>query len=146
MNKSKFNLLLLLILEGVLLISCTNNSKRLIGEWKGTDKGQTGSLVLDKSNHAIFVLENQVIGGKDYEVNGIKSECKYEIDYSKNPIWLDIVIYESGTTKEKGRLKGIVRFITDTKIEYRISLDGNRFDKFDSEDKENTIVFDKVIN
>ena len=134
----------LILTLGILIVSCSNNNKRIIGEWKGGDKGEIGSLILDKTQHAVIVLGNQVMGGKDYEVNGFKSECKYEIDYSKDPIWLDIVVYESGTAQEKVRLKGIIKFITDNKIEYRVNFEGNRFDKFDPDDKENTLVFDRV--
>jgi hypothetical protein len=109
--------------------------ERHIGEWKGTDNsGKLASLILDKSNHGVFVIDNQVI------------ECKYEIDYSKNPLWLDLVLYEQAKTQEIDRMKGIVRFITDNKIEYRVNFTGERFDKFDPEDKENTIVLDKVTN
>ena len=118
-----------------------------IGEWKGTDyTGKSATLILDKSNHAVLIQDNQVIMGKEFELNKIKAECKYDIDYSKNPLWLDLVIYEQGKTKEIGRVKGIVRFITDNKIEYRLNFNGERFDKFDPEDKESTIVLDKVKN
>jgi hypothetical protein len=137
---------LLIIATIFILQSCSNPNERHIGEWKGTDEGKTASLILDKSNHAVFVSDNQVLGGKDFQMNGFKGECKYEIDYSKNPIWLDLVVYEQGKTQEKGRLKGIIRFITDNKIEYRINVTGDRFDSFDPEDKENTIVLDKVTN
>jgi hypothetical protein len=137
---------LIVVLISVAILNCSSKNVRHIGEWKGTDKGKTGSLIMDKTNHAIFVIDNQVLGGNDFVINGVKGECKYEIDYSKNPIWLDIVIYEKGKNEEKGRLKGIIEFITDNKIEYRLNLTGERFDKFDPEDKENTIVLDKITN
>ena len=124
------------------LISCSQ-SKKHIGEWKGTDeKGKVGSLILNESSHVILVMGNQVIGGKDFEIDGIKAECKYEINYKKDPIWLDIVFSKEGA--ESGRMKGIIRFISDTKMEYRLSFDTSRFEKFDPTDKLNTIVLDKV--
>jgi hypothetical protein len=136
-----------LIITISIIQSCSSSEERHVGEWKGTDNtGKFASLILTKDNHAAFVHDNQVIGGKEFEMNGIKVECKYEIDYTKNPIWLDLVIYEKEKTKENGRLKGIARFITDTKIEYRLNFIGERFDKFDIEDKQNIIVFDKVSN
>jgi hypothetical protein len=136
----------LLIAVILILQSCSNTDERHIGEWKGVDNAGTLSLILDKTNHAVFVQGNQVLGGKDFKVKGIKAECKYEIDYSKSPIWLDLVIYEEGETQESGRFKGIVRFITDKKIVYRINFTGERFDTFDPEDTKNTVVFDKVEN
>lgn len=138
---------LLLITVIFILQSCSNSNERHIGEWKGTDNtGKTASLVLDKNSHAVFVINNQVLGGTEFEMQGVKAECKYEIDYSKNPIWLDIVICEKGKKEEKARLKGIIRFITDNKLEYRLNFGGERFDKFDSDENENTIVLDKVTN
>lgn len=135
---------ILLLSITVILFSCSNEKQRHIGEWKGTDKGQTGTLILDKTNHAVMVVGNRVIGGNEFEIDSTKLECKYEIDYSKDPIWLDIIIAEKGKP-EKGRLKGIIRFITNDKIEYRRNIGaGDRFDNFDTMDKENTLVMERV--
>jgi hypothetical protein len=144
LKKIKHTLILVIV---TLLFSCSKPDQKHIGEWTGTDKGETGNLILNESNSAAFVIGNQVLGGDNFEMNGVKASLEYEIDYSKNPIWLDLVAYEKEKKKEKGRLKGIIRFLTDTKMEYRLSFDpsGDRFTKFDSEDKENTIVLDKVI-
>ena len=125
---------------------CSNAEEKHIGEWKGESEGEMGSLVLDKTNHAVFVIGNKVLGGDNFDIQGKKGKCKYEIDYSKNPIRLDIVIYEQDKTEEIARFKGIVRFITDNKIEYRLAFDGNRFENFDPDDKVNTIVLDRVRN
>ncbi|MEZ4966723.1 MAG: hypothetical protein R2791_15880 [Saprospiraceae bacterium] len=76
---------LLIVAVAFVLQNCSTADERHIGEWKGTDKGETASLILDKSNHAVLVLGNQVIGGKEFEMNGIKGECKYEIDNSITP-------------------------------------------------------------
>jgi len=138
--------LLFLITITVLFVKCSDNNKRLIGEWKGSDNEQVGSMILDNTNHAVIVVGNQVMGGKDFEINGVKAECKYVVDFTKDPIWLDIVIYEVGKTEEISRMKGIVKFITDNKIEYRLNFEGDRFDKFDPEDTENTMVLDRVLN
>ena len=156
MKKIKNIKSLLIIATIFILQSCSTPNERHIGEWKGTDEGKTVSLILDKSNYAVFVSDNQVIGGKDFQIakelpfwslsiflrNVIGFECKYEIDYSKNPILLDLVIYEQGKTQEKGRLKGIIRFITDNKIEYRGLWPTANV----PEVKDITIVLDKVTN
>lgn len=124
-----------------------NKSKKHIGAWKGEHTGEIGMLILEKSNNAVLVIDNQVLGGEDFEINGVKHNLKYEIDYMKEPIWLDLIIYTQGHQEEEvKRLKGIIRFITDKKIEYRVNFNpaDERFKKFDPEDKENTIVLDKV--
>ncbi|HEY5123832.1 MAG TPA: hypothetical protein VIK14_08875, partial [Ignavibacteria bacterium] len=138
----------LIVAASFSLIGCSSQNNRHIGEWRGTDKGKTGSLILDKTGHAIFVMDNQVFGGNNFEINGVKAELRYEIDYAKEPIWLDLVAFEKGIDAEKGRMKGIIRFLTDTKIEYRLQFDlsAERFKLFDSEDKENTIVLNKITD
>lgn len=118
----------------------------IIGEWIGIDKtGMKSTLILDKTNHATLVSNNQVLG--EGERDGIKFECKYDFDYTKTPMWLDILLIHKESQKELLRIKGIVRFITDTKIEFRVSFNGRRrFNNFDFNDKENTMVLDKVAN
>jgi len=74
-----------------------------------------------------------VLGGPFYKLNdGQPGTCKYEIDYSKNPIWLDVVVFPKGQNKEIGRMKGIVRFVSSNKMEWRINPGGERFTNFDS--------------
>ena len=83
-------------------------------------------------------------GGNDLEIDGHKAELKYEIDYSKSPIWLDLitVVYGKDGQIGEGRLKGIVKFLTDKKIEYRIghNITDERPVEFD---KVNTEILDK---
>ncbi|ESU19844.1 hypothetical protein FEDK69T_31000 [Flavobacterium enshiense DK69] len=146
MRELKVIKLALILIIATLFFGCSNSNQKHIGEWTGTDKGEKGSLILNEGNSAVFVIGNQVLGGKNFEINGVKASLEYEIDYSKNPIWLDLVLYEKEQKIEKGRMRGIVRFLTDTKMEYRVSFNpfSDRFTKFDSEDKENTIVLDKM--
>ena len=146
MKKGKMIKQTLILILTIVIFGCSNSNQKHIGEWTGSDKGEIGSLILNKGNSAVLVIGNQVLGGDNFEINGVKATLKYEIDYSKDPIWLDLVIYEEGLKQEKGKLKGIIRFLTNTKMEYRLNFDpsADRFSKFDSEDKENTIVLDKV--
>lgn len=134
------------ILLAYFIISCSNKYEKHIGEWTSTDKGVKGSLILNESHYAILVVGNIVIGGEEFEINGIKGECRYEIDYTKNPIWLDLIILEKEKGKVKSRFKGIVRFLTDDKIEYRLNFDSSaeRFTKFDPTNTKNTIILDRV--
>ena len=75
---------LLLIVSILFLFSFAINNTKHIGEWRGKDEsGQVGTLVLDENNTITFKLGNETMGGKDFVINGIKAELKYEIDYSK---------------------------------------------------------------
>lgn len=136
---------LLLILVAVTAFSFPPGKH--IGTWKGTDSNdKIGTLVLDSSGYATMTIDNETFGGMDFEMKGDRAECKYEIDYSKTPIWLDMVMYNKENHQEMRRLNGIVKFITDNKIIYRISFGGGRYDKFDPNDKDDTIVLERVTN
>jgi hypothetical protein len=126
-------------------LGCANKSDRIIGEWK--DNAQQGkSFVFDRTHHATMILENEVIGGKDLVGKHHNAELKYEVNYNHDPYWLDLVVYEAGTTNELARIKGIFRFISNNKMELRMNMDpgGNRFSEFDRHDEDNTVVLDKV--
>ena len=142
---SRFLKSIILIIAVLSLQNCSNSNEKHIGEWKGKNsEGEIISLILDKTNNATFVYGNEVMGGDNFAIDGIKLILKYEVDCSKSPIWLDLVIYEQEKNEEIGRFKGIVRFITDTKIEYRVNFDDdNRYENFDSE-AEGTIIFEKI--
>ena len=147
MKKGKLIKRVLILILTIVIFGCSNSNQKHIGEWTCSDNtGETGSLILNKGNSAVFIVGNQVLGGDNFEINGVKATLKYEIDYSKDPIWLDLVIYEEGQKQETVRAKGIIRFLTNNKMEYRFKPEPSvdRFTKFDSEDKENTIVLDKV--
>lgn len=120
--------------------------QRHLGEWVGIQRGDTGIIILNRGNIAEFIINNEVMGGDGFEVNGVKAVLQYEIDYTKDPIWLDFVVYEAGQEQEKGRIKGIARFLSDTQMELRVSFDSSidRFLAFDSEDT-NTIILNKVM-
>lgn len=142
MKKIKSLLPILLIF---IFHSCSNSKDKLIGEWHGvTDTGESTTIIMDENDHFFLVIGNYVIGGDNYlNLEGKPLECKYEIDYSKNPIWLDIISYEKSTSKEIYRLRGIVRFISENKIEIRLNNEGNRYNSFDPEDNKHTIIVDK---
>ena len=110
-----------IIASTILCIGCS--SKKHIGEWKGTNRGHQISLILDNTNHAVIIMDNKAWGGKEFVQEGKTLECKYEIDYSINPMSLDFVIYDKADGLEMDRIKTTIKFITDTKIEYT-TLDG----------------------
>lgn len=135
----------IVVLSTLFLFSSFTGIETHIGEWKGKDsKGTQGVMILEKSNHAIFKVRDRILGGENFEINGTRAECKYEIDYTKNPIWLDIIILDKSKKIELGRLKGIVKFISDTKMLYRTDFEGGRYTEFDASDKNDTMLFEKV--
>jgi len=153
--KSAFKFTLIL----VLILGCKHNSSqplgndidsiqnKLVGEWVDKSDPKNVSLIFNRSKHAIIVIDNQAIGGENYiGEDGEKAECKYEVDDNQKPMSLDLVFYELGTNKEKGRIEGVFRFLTDNKIEFRMGFDGTIPTSFDPDDKQGTVILDKKGN
>jgi len=127
------------------LAGCSKSiDDKLAGEWTATDDtGDHGSMIFEKDHHVTLTMGNTVVGGASFEANGKKGECKYEVDESKTPMWLDLLVYVDGSKTEPTRLKGIARFVTDTKLQYRLSLVGDRDTTFDAADAKNTLLLEK---
>ena len=86
--------------------------QKIIGVWKGTDhKGITAAFVFHKDKKAEMVQGNIIFDGKS--VGGIVT---WELDDTKNPINLDLVMTVDGQTK---RLPMIIQFISNSKIQIR---------------------------
>jgi len=149
MKKSQWIISLLSILLGIAIFSCSSANKKHIGEWEGVSEGEMVNLVLDESMNAIMSGDGQeTLGGDDFYLqDGVKGFCKYEIDYSKNPIWLDIILSDENSNTEV-KLLGIIRFLADNKIEYRMSppFSTDRFDDFDQKGAGVTTFLEKVDN
>jgi hypothetical protein len=90
---------------------------------------------------------NEIMGGKNFVgKNGKKVDMKYVIDSTKSPIWMDLIITDLETKRNDTLLKGIIRFIRNDKIEYKIS-NGKRCDSFTlDDDNSETIILDKSSN
>lgn len=78
-------------------------------------------------------------GGPD---NGQKAELKYEINYKSNPIEIDLVAIKD--KKERGRILGIAKPIDNNKFLMVLSFNGNRPEKIDNENLEQTLTLTKV--
>lgn len=131
-------------MQFILLASCSSRQKH-IGEWKGTDEeGTTMNIIFQSNSNCLLISGNKVSGGKQFLIGNKKEECKYEIDYSKDPIWLDVIIKQVGEIAEDEHYRGIARFITNDKLEWRVNWDGDRFKEFDPNDRKHTILLSKV--
>ena len=112
-----------------------------LGKWEGTDSsGETAAVSFEKDGYAVLYMNGEVLGDKRDQ----EPVVKYEIDYSRNPIWLDLVVLNLAG-KELGRMKSIVKFVADDKMIWRVGKDESaRPTGFDDSDKENTVVLKKL--
>jgi len=128
-------------------------TSKIIGEWAGKDfDGNEGKFIFFEDNHASITLGNEFIDGKHYIVRGGKNdgksgEVKYSIDYSKSPFTIDFILLlaENGKLVEKGRILGIIKFITDTEMLFAISLTGKRDSDFNKKNMTPTMTLRKNI-
>ncbi|MFN8207274.1 MAG: hypothetical protein U0T82_07685 [Bacteroidales bacterium] len=146
MIKPKHSIFAFLLVLCVILPACQNKTERHIGEWSGAGTGDEGSFTLREDHTATLTLGRHQIGGEVFKFQGKEGVFKYEIDYTKDPIWLDFVVLEKGTNKELLRMKSIIRFISDKRMEWRINLlnPAERFPDFDPKNGNNTLILNKV--
>ena len=115
-----------------LLVSCgkTKHTEH-IGEWSGVDyTGKTGGVVFERDGTGKIIERDTSIS------------CRYEIDYSKRPIWLDLILTQNG---KEVRMKSIIEFIEDNnKMRWRTYFDDTRPTAFLEKDPQHTIVLSRV--
>jgi hypothetical protein len=121
------------------LLGCTKSpADKLVGEWKGTDSGgKTASMIFSRDRTFRMVSENLVIGGPT-----IRGKVVWRIDTTRDPIELDVVV--TRPNGEQDIVPMIIRFITDRKLQSRISPDlQSRPVSFSGEDTENQLILEK---
>lgn len=136
--------------------SCSSEPGSILGSWQEHDDitDQYTIMTFDKNNYLYIDNNGEVIGGKEFSVveNGVETFMKltYEVDYSKDPHWLDLLMhiydvkpedptYEFSSEEikivedllkslEDGLLaKGIFEFTDEGKLKVQINTDAWNF-------------------
>ena len=108
------------ILTSVLLLTTflsfgqTRTAKDLIGKWAGMND----MFILEFIDSSTVVVQS--MGQKQPAAN-------YTLDFSKNPMWFDIIL---GKGKTKGTMKSILEFVDDDTIRWQSSPDNERPQEF----------------
>ncbi len=119
-----------------LLISCGNRDQTQpfyqphIGLWK--DIGAA-----DKQTAIVFREDGTGNISFDYQ----DSDFKYVIDYSKKPVWLDLIYSREG---KPYRAKMIVQFLDNNQLKWRTFFNEKRPTEFIPKDPDNTITLNRV--
>jgi len=124
----------------------SQNSVSIKGEWNATDFWNNDSkFIFSEDGYISMTVNGQLIDGKNFIIRGGKTdgeklEIKYDINYSKSPIELDIVALkiENGKQKEDGRMLCILKFINSNEA-YIIISKGARDSDFNDENKERIV-------
>ena len=109
-----------------------------IGTWRGTDgEGNTAYIVFKKDS---TFLNSQIKGNDTLQGHS----AKYRIDYSKNPIWLDITLI-GADNKNGPTIHSIIKYSSDNEMVWQKSKDFNsRPTNISINDKDNYIVLRKI--
>lgn len=139
-NKTMKKLFILLFTIPFLIsFSPLKTTEDFIGKWKGEDKGEIGFIIFDKDGYASIEIQGQIIGGKEFEIDGQKGSLIYKLNTSVEPIQIDFEMtkFKSGEIKS---LLGIVEFIDDDSFKLALDFESNRPTDF----SKNTITFQRV--
>ncbi|WP_456376868.1 hypothetical protein [Lutibacter sp.] len=128
---------IILLLITTLILSSFNTNLvpdfNIIGKWKAVENNEVGYIVFQENGYAYFELQGQILGGKEFMINGEKGSMTYEIDYSKSPMTIDLIIKTFKNNKTK-RLLCIAEKIDTDKIHFAIGFQEGRPTNFKQND------------
>ena len=122
------------------------DSNIIVGEWNATDFWENKSkIIFSEDIYISITINGEFVDGKNFIIrggkkDGEKAEMKYGINYTKNPIELDIIALktENGMPKEYGRMFCLLKF-TNANEAYLIISKGARDSDFKDENKERIV-------
>ncbi len=136
----KITSLFLLVFTLTAFINIPEQEFSIVGTWEGIDDEEVGYFIFQEDGYAFIQRNGEKFGGKDFDIEGKKGSMYYEIDYSKDPMEIDIVMEFSDNSAQK-RLLFIVKKITNDKIHMAVGFSGERPTTF----KENEeLIFTRV--
>jgi len=111
------------------LLNTTSQKEDFIGKWTGEDQGEIGFIIFDDEGYAAFEVEGQILGGKEFFMNGKKGKMTYTINYETNPIEVDFTMtkIESGESKI---ILGIAEFTDKNTMTFDMTFDTERPSEF----------------
>lgn len=123
----------------LVLLNTTSQKDTFVGKWIGEDQNEIGYLIFDNEGYAAFEINGQVMGGKEFIMNGQKGKMTYSINYGTTPIEVDFTVtkVESGESK---KILGIAEFTDKDTMNFDMSFDDERPTEF----AENSITLKRV--
>lgn len=106
-----------------------SNYPNIVGSWRADEKLR---YVFNPDGFVTVYMGEQIMGGSGLFGD---SALKYEIDFSKKPIRLDLVHFDKASNTEKGRMAMIVRFETKDKMKIKTFNNNTYPEKFEENDK-----------
>ena len=106
------------------LTSFSTKTSTLEGKWKGEDEGEVGIITFDKAGYVSFTVDGEVVGGKNYSVDGIVMDMVYETDDSVTPHTIDFIFKLNEGQVEISRMLGIYQLVDEKTLILNMKFDG----------------------
>lgn len=129
----------------LLVQSIQAQSERVLGTWQEIEEEDTIRLMFDAEGYAILSINQEIIGGKSYSMDGLECSLRYKLDLSKSPAWIDFVILLKEDNTEFDFMLGIIEFSDDySKMKMCLDLDegSSRPESFIEDDTAKMIKID----
>lgn len=135
-------LLLLLFLTPLFAFISANNDveKKIIGKWKGEDKGEVGYFIFDEKGYAFMEMQGQRLGGESFIFEGKEGKMTYTIVDKSKLIKLDIIVTIIEENVER-KILCIAEFLDDDTMKFAIDFGKNRPINFTND---NSIILKRV--
>lgn len=128
--KTTLQLLFLFLISSVTITA--QNQKDFYGKWTGEDKGEIGFIIFDSEGYAAFETDGQVIGGKEFMMNGEKGKMTYSINMDAKPIEIDLTVTRISSGDER-IIRCIAQFIDQDSMLFALAFDADRPKNFDDD-------------
>jgi len=123
--------ILLLLLFATAPVFAQNATFNPIGKWQATEKNETITITFDKDGYVAIQRGDEVVGGKSFEMEGVKGSMVYKFDPDGVKGHLDMILMVD--TQEPRTLMAIYKILGPDEIV--IAVDGaERPENFDSKD------------
>ena len=106
---------------------------KIVGKWKSEDETGFGYFTFNQDGSTIIETEGRILGGENFEQNGMKFTLEYDIVYEKKPIELDLTFTELKSGR-KLVWPCIVKFNNKNEILLARGSEGKRPDNFITSD------------
>jgi hypothetical protein len=132
----KYGLLILAVMLMGASLSCDGPGARdryllpHVGTWVGVDRtGMKGIVVFGENGRGTMEFQNDL------------NEFQYVFDYTKKPLWLDLLYSRDG---KPFRAKMIVKFLDENRLEWYTFFDEKRPSAFPDGNEENVMTLTRL--
>ncbi|MDZ4747897.1 MAG: hypothetical protein SH808_05375 [Saprospiraceae bacterium] len=120
------------------------SAQSLVGKWKGEDNGEVGVINFDKEGYVSFTVGGELVGGKNYQAEGITFDMYYETNDSVTPQTVDFIIRMDEGQIEVARMQGIYAMVDKKTLVINMKFDGTERPAVMDDTSEDQITLKKM--